>query len=303
MELYHLRTFVTVAEEGHLTRAADRLYTSQPAISAHIKALEEELGLTLFHRTPRGMQLTAEGEHLLNQARQALSAAGDFLHNAKALRNEVVGVVRLGLNTDASYLRISDLHSALSERHPKLVLHFLAGMSQSNIPDVRIGKLDAAFVSGEVSDPQLETVELCKTALRVAVPIAWKERVSGAGFDQIAALPWIYTAPDCAYYRAMCHLFEAHGVQPEKTLVSDQEEALRHMVKSGIGMAVMREDEVQQAEREGYAFALDEALPEIPLSLIYQKRRSGDPIISALLDGILGVWGIEKSSETAKAAS
>ncbi|MCP5237554.1 MAG: LysR family transcriptional regulator [Zoogloeaceae bacterium] len=53
MELYHLRTFVTVAEEGHLTRASERLFTSQPAVSAHIKALEEELGVTLFERTPR----------------------------------------------------------------------------------------------------------------------------------------------------------------------------------------------------------------------------------------------------------
>jgi len=62
MELYQLKTFVTVAEEGHLTRAAERLFTSQPAISAHIKSLEEELGVTLFHRTPKGMQLTTEGE-------------------------------------------------------------------------------------------------------------------------------------------------------------------------------------------------------------------------------------------------
>ena len=61
MELYHLRTFVTVAEEGHLTRASERLFTSQPAVSAHIKALEEELGVTLFDRTPRGMQLTPAG--------------------------------------------------------------------------------------------------------------------------------------------------------------------------------------------------------------------------------------------------
>ena len=54
MEIHHLKTFVTVADEGHLTRAADRLHTSQPSVSAHIKALEEELGLILFLRTPQG---------------------------------------------------------------------------------------------------------------------------------------------------------------------------------------------------------------------------------------------------------
>ena len=68
MELYHLKTFITVAEEGHLTRVAHRLNTSQPAVSAHIKGLEAELGLMLFVRTPKGMRLTREGEELRDQA-------------------------------------------------------------------------------------------------------------------------------------------------------------------------------------------------------------------------------------------
>lgn len=303
MELYHLRTFVTVAEEGHLTRAAERLHTSQPAISAHIKALEEELDLTLFHRTPRGMQLTTEGERLLARARQALAAAGDFVQQAKSLQHELTGAVRLGLNTDAGYLRITDLHAALMARHPKLELHFLAGMTVSNIHDVRSGKLDAAFISGVFSDAQLEAVELDQTQLRVAVPIAWQDRVAGAGIEEIAALPWIYTSPDCAHFNVMRQLFEAHGVQPAKTLVSDQEEALRHMVKAGVGLAIMRADEIEQAMKEGYAVAWEVPLPRVPLQFIYQKRRAGDMIINALLDGLVTIWGIEKVENDAQAAS
>lgn len=61
MELYQLKTFTAVAEENHLTRAAERLNTSQPALSAHIKSLEAELGVTLFERTPKGMKLTPQG--------------------------------------------------------------------------------------------------------------------------------------------------------------------------------------------------------------------------------------------------
>ena len=84
MELYHLKTFVTVAEEQHLTRAAERLFTSQPAISAHIKALEEELRLTLFERTPKGMQLTPRASNC-SSARAALAAAGDFVLHARQM--------------------------------------------------------------------------------------------------------------------------------------------------------------------------------------------------------------------------
>ena len=74
MEYYHLRTFVAVAEEEHLTRAAERLNASLPAVSAHIRGLEEELGVVLFSRTPKGMRLTDEGRALLVEARQALPA-------------------------------------------------------------------------------------------------------------------------------------------------------------------------------------------------------------------------------------
>ena len=68
MELYQLRSFVAVAEAGHLTRAADRLHISQPAVSAQIKALEEELEVELFQRRSSGMALTAAGKRLLGEA-------------------------------------------------------------------------------------------------------------------------------------------------------------------------------------------------------------------------------------------
>ena len=79
MDLHHLRTFVAVAEENHLTRAAERLFVSQPAVSSHIKALEGELGVVLFHRTPKGMILSREGEKLLGRVRRILDDAESLL--------------------------------------------------------------------------------------------------------------------------------------------------------------------------------------------------------------------------------
>src|SRR5258706_14330728 len=76
MELYQLRSFAAVAELGHLTRAAEKLHISQPALSAQIKALEDELGVALFERTPSGMTLTAAGQRLLTEASKFSRAAG-----------------------------------------------------------------------------------------------------------------------------------------------------------------------------------------------------------------------------------
>ncbi|MFO7539587.1 MAG: LysR family transcriptional regulator, partial [Chloroflexota bacterium] len=98
MELYQLRTFVAVAEEGHLTRAAERLHTSQPSLSAHIKALEDELGVPLFVRTPKGMRLTHAGSVLKSKAHTALKTVDAIRFEAAQLKNELGGALRIGLN-------------------------------------------------------------------------------------------------------------------------------------------------------------------------------------------------------------
>ena len=89
MELYQLRSFIAVAELAHLTRAAERLHVSQPALSAQIKALEDELGVHLFERTPAGMTLTAAGKRLLPEAAKVLADAAALYGKARAMEGEV----------------------------------------------------------------------------------------------------------------------------------------------------------------------------------------------------------------------
>ena len=81
MEIYQLRTFVTVAQQGHLTQAAELLHLSQPAVTAQIKALEEEFGVALFERYPGGVQLTEAGKLILPDAQQILSQARSLLYH------------------------------------------------------------------------------------------------------------------------------------------------------------------------------------------------------------------------------
>ena len=91
MEIHQLKTFVAVAREGSITRASERLYLSQPAVSAHIKAIEDTLGLTLFARTPRGMALTGDGERLLAKAEQTLGAHRELVEEATRIKGRSRG--------------------------------------------------------------------------------------------------------------------------------------------------------------------------------------------------------------------
>src|ERR1700720_3263893 len=112
MELYQLRSFAAVAEAGHLTRAAQKLHISQPALSAQIKALEDELGLTLFERTSTGMTLTAAGKRLLAEADKIPAASQTFEAEARALTGGVAGKARVGTLSDPEFIRLGEFMAA-----------------------------------------------------------------------------------------------------------------------------------------------------------------------------------------------
>src|SRR5512146_2477897 len=120
MEFNRLRSFAAVAEAGHLTRAADKLHVSQPALSAQIKALEDELGVELFERVPSGMTLTSAGKRLLPVARSVLAAAQALHTEARVLRGEVAGHVRLGTVSDPDFMRLPRFLAEAVERCPLL---------------------------------------------------------------------------------------------------------------------------------------------------------------------------------------
>ncbi len=95
VDLTHLRTFVAVAHEGHLTRAAERLHISQPAASNHVRALEELLQVKLFARTNRGLELTPAGRRLAESAEHVLGATLELTSIARELRGSVGGKLYL----------------------------------------------------------------------------------------------------------------------------------------------------------------------------------------------------------------
>ncbi len=98
-----MRYFIAVAEELNFTRAAARLHMAQQPLSAAIRRLETELGVDLFHRTTRRVELTDAGEALLEPARAALQAADDALAAARAAGSGIAGDLRFGLSTGARY--------------------------------------------------------------------------------------------------------------------------------------------------------------------------------------------------------
>ena len=295
MELYQLKTFVTVAEEGHLTRASERLHTSQPAVSAHIKSLEEEMGVSLFIRTPKGMVLTREGEVLRTKAQTALDTIEDLYKEASVLKQNVVGTARIGLHIDPQFLKIDCFLSHMRRHYPELDFHLLQRWSWQQPEAFRKGALDGGFVYGRPEMPDLEVLPLRKFNVVVVGPAAWEDKMMSAGWEDIASMPWIWTPPNCRFCKIAMDAFENRGLQPMRVTVADQEPLISTLVSSGIGLAIMIEEEARQAQEQGRIAVWENVLDTVELAFIYSRRRAAEPLIKALADGIRQIWNVSST--------
>jgi len=295
MELYQLRSFAAVAEAGHLTRAAERLHISQPALSAQIKALEDELGVALFERTSSGMILTAGGQRLLGEAEKVLAAAQGLRNEARALKGEVAGKAAVGTVLEPDLSRVGELLSVMVERYPLLQLELHHEISGAALEKVRSGELDASFFYGDLAHPSVAGVALRPLVYRVAAPAAWRERIAGAGWPDIAALPWVLTPPISSHHRLAAALFRKHGVEPTKVVEADQEPVISSLVASGVGLSLMREDVALERAAAGEICLWDQGRGTTTLWFIHLQERAEDPVIRALLDGLRDTWKPEEA--------
>lgn len=290
MDLNHLKTFVAVAEEGHLTRAAERLFTSQPAVSAQLKALEEALGVSLFDRTPKGMRLTAAGEQLLVKAKNILDSAGALLAEAKALQGDVIGELALGINSDCAFLKIPALLARLNERHPHIHLSLNNSMSPDILLDIRKGRLDGGYFFGRCTTADLHVLPLATIESSILAPVAWADKVENACLEDLAQLPWIYSSARCPFVHIVEEMLGTSVASLTKVVYADNEDAIREFVKAGYGIAFLRADDAERAQKEGWGVRWQgETLP-IKLSAAVQTQRQGEPIVKAWLNLLPMLW-------------
>jgi DNA-binding transcriptional LysR family regulator len=160
MELRHLRYFVAIAEERSFTRAAERLWVAQPGLSAQIRRLESELGVRLFERHTRGVDLTDAGELFLQRARTALAAADAARSTGHDLEHGLVGSVRLGIVTGVGWPGTSALLRRFGRERPAVELTVMETFGGTLLRDLRDGRLDAMIVPSELGSAELRRVRL-----------------------------------------------------------------------------------------------------------------------------------------------
>jgi DNA-binding transcriptional LysR family regulator len=185
MELRHLRYFVAIAEERSFTRASERLWVAQPGLSSQIRRLESELGVQLFERHTRGVDLTEAGELLLERARTALAAADAARATGRDLAEGLVGSIRLGIVASAGWPGTSALFGDFGAARAAVELTVVESYPGTVLRDVREGRLDAMIAPTELGSGELRRLRLGRAPwLVLAGP---RHRLAGAGAGPVAA--------------------------------------------------------------------------------------------------------------------
>ena len=294
MELYQLKTFLAVAAEGHLTRAAERVFTSVPAVSAQIRALEEELGVQLFERRPRGMALTRVGELLREEAQDTLNAAQRLRRTAERLRGELQGQLRLGLVADPGTLRLGELLVELASKYPGLAPTLTQGFSGGNLEVLRRGELDGAFVLSDALElPGLSLQRLSNVELVVVLPPGQQAQDTA----QLCELPWVSVPTHCGLRPPMDELFRHVGRLPPQGVMADSAASVRAMVASGLGASVLRSSDALEAQAAGELSIWPHWRSQTYLCWVQSSAAlRDDPAQQALREVVVKLWGCDTAS-------
>ena len=289
MDFTQLRAFLTVAREGNLTRAAERLHLTQPAVSLQIKSLQASLDLQLFTRTPTGMVLTDDGAKLLPFAERVMESVAEFREGVAALHSTVSGTLAIGTILDPEFLRLGAFLKRLVETYPQLSTQLQHGMSGWVLQQVKAGALDVGYFLG-TPGKEFHYQTLTPFTYNVIAPQGWKSRVAGRGWADLARLPWIWTPPESAHNRLLTKIFAQYKVTPNKVALVDQEPSMLDLVKSGVGLSLARESiALREAHAHGLVIA-DAVSLSTELSFITLAKRKNEPTIAAVFSLLQALW-------------
>jgi len=241
--LNELRYIVAVAQERSFGRAAAKCFVSQPALSVAIQKLEDELEAPLFERGKSEVTVTPVGERIVEQAQRVLEEAARIREIAQAGRNQLVGVLRLGvIFTVAPYL-LPDLIPALHERAPQMPLDIEENITENLEVALKTGRIDAAIVALPFAPPGVATTFLYEEPFQVVVPQGhkWTRRKSVHADELADQHTILLNVGHCFRDQVLDSCPELNRADAKVTRTNSLE-TVRNMVASGLGISVLPRD-------------------------------------------------------------
>lgn len=290
LELRQLRHFVTVAEELHFGRAAERLHMTQPPLSQSIAGLEELLGAPLFLRNRRQVSLTAAGAALLPEARRLLEDAGALPDLVRRVASGEAGRLTLAFVSTADYSVLPAFLQRYRAAFPDVQLVLREATSDVQTEELLDGRIDAGFVIPPLpgqAGTTLDYMKVLEEPLILCAP-AGLDALGGSGPVRLRDLPPLplvifprAAAP--ALYDAILSCFRAAGITPVIGQEALQMQTIVSLVSGGMGLALVPQS-VSNLMRAGVEYrALVDPTPLAETGLAW-RRDNASPVLRGFLD-------------------
>jgi DNA-binding transcriptional LysR family regulator len=284
VELRHLRYFLAVAEEGHVTRAAERLGIQQPPLSQQIRALERELDVQLFHRQPRGVELTDAGHALVADARAILALLDRAVATVRRTAQGKRGRIAIGFTSSAPFHPfVPRVIRAFREAYPGVSLTLEESGTVDLVQALRSQRIDAAFIRSPIVDtPELVVRPLLTEEMIVALPARHRlaVRTGGRGgtplpLQSLAAETFIlYRRPSGpGLYDAIISACRRAGFSPHIGQEAPLIVSTLNLVAAGLGVSIVPASlRRQQMDGVVYRRLTDRPKLRAPLNLAYRRQ-------------------------------
>jgi len=288
MEFYHLRSFVAVAQTGNLTKAAKRLYTTPPAISAHIKTLEEELATPLFVRSSKGMSLTDKGQLLLKKAQNTLDSALDLVNFASENQHEIIGKFQLAINLTAKQVKLAELVNNLQENCPGISLDIHQQSTGKTINEIRNHQVDGGYIFGEIPK-DFFGLAVIEQKITTVAPLNFDCRKVLTPAD-LRDYQWIKMGDYCPFDNLLA---EKIGNDISSVVKTSDDGTRLTLTSQGIGLSFLELEEALIAEKDKKVQRIELLDFITPLHFVVASSRVNEPVIAALLQEIRALWQLK----------
>ena len=243
MNLRDLKYVVAVAETHHFGKAAERCFVSQPTLSGQIRKLEDELGVAIFERTNRSVEITPVGESIVSHARDILEQVEVIEQLAQSHQDPLAGPLRIGAIPTLSPYLMPLILLPLKKQHPQMKLVLSEELTDILLKRLRNHEIDAALLATPVEEPDLETIPLFDEPFWIAYPrkhaFYTKERITRTDLDDENLL--LLAEGHCLAKQAMdvCHIQERESQGEMADLRAASLETLIQLVRAGFGVTLV----------------------------------------------------------------
>lgn len=287
VNLNQFRAFYLTAREGSVTRAADLLHVTQPAVTMQLKALQQEVGVKLFAKYGKNIRMTDAGRAMFEYAQRLFAIVEEVEYALQGYAHGTQGSLTLGTTRSFARHLMPGLLSTFQEKHPKVKVMLAEGNSREIALGLVRFEYDLGIIGRMPVDDRLEVVPFSREEFSLVVPM--NHRLAGrkeVSLDELSHEPIIIREEGSGSRHAIVSLLESHQFEPSFVLQAGSVEFIKEYVIKGRGISFLYLPEIEREARQGLLKPLP--LKEGPLyvqtDIVFPKGAELSPPAEAFLD-------------------